>query len=41
VFINQNEENRLRTAAVLARITLLVFEDFASGWQRLFNALGT
>ncbi len=38
VFVRQNEVPRLKTAAELARLTLLVFDDFAEGWERLFKA---
>jgi len=39
VFVHQNEVSRLKTAAELARLTLLVFDDFGAGWKRLFKAL--
>jgi len=39
VFVRRDEVARLKTAAELARLTLLVFDDFEAGWKRLFKAL--
>jgi hypothetical protein len=40
VFMERSEALRLKTAAELTGLTLLVFNEFGEGWNRLFTALG-
>ncbi|HEX5656089.1 MAG TPA: hypothetical protein VFX59_02795 [Polyangiales bacterium] len=40
-FMKADEAERLRVAAELARIQLLTFDDFESGWERLLSALAS